>query len=131
MVMFLRSKTLLVLAAGLLLGATAIETSAGEHAMRHRHAIRHLNIRTNVHVTQNRVTVNIDRNRRHHRLHRNVNTYSGDVAIYYRRGVGTWSYGSFDAPESTLTLHPSAKIIDLTSGRNDCSMEKGVCVIRP
>lgn len=129
--MFLRSKTLLALAAGLLLGATAIETDAGEHAMRHRHVIRHLNIRTNLHVIENRVTVNIDRSRKRHRMHRGVNTYSGDVAVYYRRGVGSWSYGTFDAPASALTLHPNAKIIDLTSGKNDCSMEKGVCVIRP
>lgn len=129
--MFLRSKTLLALAAGLLLCATAIETDAGEHATRHRHVIRHINIRTNVRIIENRVTVNVDRNRGRHRMHRRANTYSGDVAVYYRRGVGTWSYGAYEAPARALTGHPNAKIIDLTRGRNDCSMEKGVCVIRP
>lgn len=127
--MFQRSRALLALAATLLMTVTAVEANAdrlGFHNHRH-HAVKRVVVRTNVRV-DNRVIVNIGPRR--HRVH-NANTYSGDVAVYYRSGVGAWSYGTVSARTSRLALHPNAKIIDLSGGRNGCHTEKGVCVIRP
>jgi hypothetical protein len=129
MAMFQRSRALLAIAAALLMTAGAVEADAGAqgfHRNRH-HTIKRISVRTNVRVG-NRITINIGPRR--HRVH-GVNTYSGDVAVYYRRGVGEWSYGTVSVRTSRLAFHPNAKIIDLGSGRNGCSMEKGVCVIRP
>lgn len=124
--MFQRSRTLVALAGALLTTVMAVESNAGERFHRH-HGITRINIRTDVRVIDRRVTINANR----HRVHRNVNTYSGDVAVYFRRGVGNWSYGVANAPANLVASAQSAKIIDLGSGKNDCSMEKGVCVIRP
>ena len=129
--MFQRSRTLFAIAAALLLAVTAAETNAGDRMSRHHHVVKRINIRSNIRIVDRSVTVNIERHRPRHRVHNNVNTYSGDVAIYYRRGVGTWSYGVADAPANAVAVQPNAKIIDLQGGKTDCSMEKGVCVIRP
>lgn len=128
--MFQRSKALLAAAAALLTVVAATDADAGGRFSRHHHFVKRVVVRTNVHV-DNRVAVTFIDRRNRHRVHRAVNTYSGDVAVYYRRGVGTWSYGTVDAPAGSLTLHPNAKIVDLRGGRTGCSMEKGVCVIRP
>jgi hypothetical protein len=129
MAMFQRSRALLAFATSLLMIATAVEADArGFRHHRHDHqGFQRIKVRTKVHV-DNRVVVNIGRQR--HQI-RAANTYSGEVAVYYRRGVGAWSYGTVGARTSRLAFHPNAKIIDLSAGRTGCSMEKGVCVIRP
>jgi hypothetical protein len=87
-----------------------------------------------------KVVINIDTRRHYHRYDgyrayrnvRGVNTYSGDVDINYQPGVGTWSYGTTSALQSEAVVESSTvRIIDLNSSNNDCSMERGVCVIRP
>jgi hypothetical protein len=130
MAMFQRSKALLVAAAALLTVTMAIPADAGNRTSRHHHIIKRVVVKNNIRVN-NRVAITVVDRRKHHRVRREVDTYSGDVAVYYRRGVGTWSYGSVEAPASSLARHPSAKIIDLRADKSDCSMEKGVCVIRP
>src|SRR5262245_32714716 len=92
MAMFQRSRALLALATALLMTATAVEADArGFRHHRHDHqAVQRIKVRTKVHV-DNRVVVNIGRQRQQIRA---ANTYSGEVAIYYRRGVGAWSYGT-------------------------------------
>ena len=133
--MFQRS-ALLALATTLLLTVTALETSAGERTRRHHHGhrfdhhgIHRVVIKPRINVRQ-RVVINIQsRGRRHDP--RGVNTYSGAVDVDYRPGIGTWSYGatSYIAP-SARDRTPTVKIIDIGSGKTDCSMEHGVCVIR-
>jgi hypothetical protein len=129
MAMFQRSKALLVAVAALLTVTIAIDADAGNRLFRHHHFVKRIAVKTNVRVN-NRIAVTVVDGGRRHRIYRN-NTYSGDVAVYYRHGVGSWSYGTVAAPESSLALHPNAKIIDLNGGKTGCSMEKGVCVIRP
>lgn len=127
--MFKRSGTLFALAATLLMTASAAEADGGNRR-HHHHMGKRINIRTSVRIVdRSRVTINVDRLR--HRQHRNVNTYSGDVAVYSRPGVGTWSYGSMSTTAEFEAAEPDTKIIDMTGGKNDCSMEHGVCVIRP
>ena len=70
-----------------------------------------------------------------HRTHRSYGTYSGDIAIVVRRGIGQWTYGAARAT-SYLTLkapQPNAKIInvDSLSLNTVCRMQVGVCVIKP
>lgn len=129
--MYLRSGTLFAIAVALLMSGASVETYAGERSHGHHHNIRKISIRTNIRIVNRNVTYNIERGRHRQRAYRQVNTYSGDVAVYYRRGVGSWSYGNVDAPSNVNFVQPNAKIISLESGKNDCSMEKGVCVIRP
>ena len=134
--MSLRSRTRIAFA-GLLAAATFV-TSADAGQWRHRphpgfhnhnQALRKVVVRQRVDVRQ-RVVVNFGRG--YGTMVRATNSYSGDVSIAYKPGVGTWSYGT----SSTLQTRPlasrsGAKIIHLQGGANDCSMEKGVCVIRP
>ena len=65
-------------------------------------------------VNRNVVVVNVGGKSRHRHL-RQGNTYSGDVAIDVRNGVGQWSYGSYsaDAVTVTVTRAPKVKIIDV------------------
>ena len=85
-------------------------------------------------ATRNVVVVKVDgKNRHHHR--RPVNTYSGDVVIDVRNGVGQWSYGSYglDVASVSVAVVPKAKIIDVGAlkANGACEMQAGVCVIRP
>jgi hypothetical protein len=121
------------------------QSEAGNHSERHR-VIKHKSFRMvdrrgHRHrravvrvVNRNVVVVKVD-GRNHHRLHRQGNTYSGDVVIDVRNGVGQWSYGSYgsDAASVTVTSAPKAKIIDVGTLKVDgaCEMQAGVCVIRP
>jgi hypothetical protein len=125
MAMFSRSKALLVLAAATMAVLPLSAAPAGER-FHHRHGIQRITIRNTVRVVE-RTTINI----RHRHHNRGRDSYSGDVAIYSRPGVGTWSYGTLSSVVETRSLASGAKIIDLRSGKNDCSMEMGVCVIRP
>ena len=60
-------------------------------------------------------------------------TYSGDVMIDVRDGVGRWSYGGYDAGVAAVRTVPNAKVIDVDAMKFDsvCEMQAGVCVIRP
>jgi hypothetical protein len=81
--------------------------------------------------------------RRHHdgRQHRDrpmrdFNRYSGSVDIVRIPGIGTWSRGSGDssfAYVETTVIEAEPLMIDVEAlpGGNECSMENGVCVIRP
>jgi hypothetical protein len=139
MAMSLRSKTLAAVL-GLLVATTAVaEANAGERFQRHRnpgfnhHGIHRVVVRQRVNVRQ-KVVINIDTRRLRHngyRVVRGANTYSGAVDVSYRPGVGTWSYGVPVTRTRSVSIGSAVKIIDLNSGKNDCSMEKGVCVIRP
>jgi hypothetical protein len=85
-------------------------------------------------VNRNVVVVKADGKFRHaYRGYRQVNTYSGDVVIDVRNGVGQWSYGSFSADAVPAAAVPNAKIIDVDAitPNNGCDMQAGVCVIRP
>ena len=59
--------------------------------------------------------------------------YSGDVSVVSVPGVGQYSYGTLTRRLDVTTGIPNAKIIDVKSAvsRSACSMEAGVCVIRP
>lgn len=138
MAMSLRSCTLVALA-GMIAAATLVTcTEAGDrwrhrghpgfHNHNHNHAVRRIVVRQRVDVRQ-RVVVKVGRNSG--TVVRAANSYSGDVAISYRPGVGTWSYGSVSTRQARPAARPALKIINLQGGGNDCSMEKGVCVIRP
>jgi hypothetical protein len=85
-------------------------------------------------VNRNVVIVKVDGKSRH-RYHRQGNTYSGDVVIDVRNGVGQWSYGydSADAASISVTTGPKLKIINVGTLKADsaCEMQAGVCVIRP
>lgn len=78
------------------------------------------------------VKVDIDSGRRH-RHYRQGDTYSGDVVIDVRNGVGQWSYGSYGADAATVRIEHKAKIIDVGSlkANGACQTQAGVCVIRP
>ena len=135
--MYLRSRTLFAIAMALLIGSASAETYAGERNYGRQvntglhHHIRKIGGRTNIRIVNRNVIFNIADGRHRQRAHRQINTYSGDVDVYYRRGVGSWSYGSVGAPMNVDFVQPSAKIISLSRGRNNCSIEHGVCVIRP
>jgi hypothetical protein len=119
MAMFARSGLQLALAAILMMATTAVTADAGDRQHRFKKPPP--------------VVVKIVLKHRHRHAHRQVNTYSGDVAIYHRRNVGTWSYGTLPTVVDERAAPPRAKIIhvDRMGGKTDCSMEKGVCVIRP
>lgn len=146
--MSFRSNTLIVVL-GLLASASFVaDADASNRHQRHRnpgfhnHSVHRVAVRQRINVRQ-RVVINIDTRRHYHRLdgyrgyrgYRNVrglNTYSGDVDINYQPGVGTWSYGAASALQTeAVAERKTVRIIDLKSSDNDCSMEKGVCVIRP
>lgn len=97
----------------------------------HRHNGRHVRRIVN----RNVVVVRVDGDGgRHHRRHRQVNTYSGDVVIDVRNGVGQWSYGSYSSAAASVTVStPALKIIDVGTLKTNsgCDMQAGVCVIRP
>lgn len=80
----------------------------------------------------------------HHRDHVNpvsinvipgTGTYSGSITVYHADGVGTstWAHGVTNAlaPEREIVM----KIIEVKADESvvssACSMEEGVCVIRP
>ena len=85
-------------------------------------------------VNRNVVVVKVNGKHRHHYL-RPAGTYSGDVAIDVRNGVGQWSYGSYggDVASVSVAVVPKAKIIDVGTLKTNgaCEMQAGVCVIRP
>ena len=67
-----------------------------------------------------------------HRRYRQGDTYSGDVIINVRNGVGQWSYGSVSSIV-TVSDKPRLKIIDVGTLKinSACQMQAGVCVIKP
>ncbi len=83
------------------------------------------------------------KNLRHHQIHRSIAThvnaipgvgvYSGNIAVYHLRGVGTSSYFEGRIPAASPRREVSVKIISVEAGNDSsaCSMESGVCVIRP
>lgn len=135
--MLLRSKTLVAVLGLLATASFAAPADAGNRFQRHRHSgfhqhgIHRVVVRNRIDIRQ-RVVINIDTKRGHrrHRPHA-FDTYSGDVDIVYRPGVGTWSYGTGQRTVVSVSMSSNVKIIDLTRGKTDCAMEKGVCVIRP
>lgn len=77
-----------------------------------------------------------DTERRHRWKRHDRNSYSGIVSVYHRRHVGTWSFATLRGPVESIDnmrVVPSAKIIDVSkmAPNSGCSMENGVCVIRP
>jgi hypothetical protein len=64
-------------------------------------------------------------------------TYVGGFSAYYDRGNGTYFYIDRDgaySPAPSLGIvrpGPGAKLVDPRSAGNPCSMEAGVCIIRP
>jgi hypothetical protein len=84
-------------------------------------------------VNRNVVVVKVDAGKRRHKGFRSYGTYSGDVDISVRAGVGQWSYGTSSSLAVTEAAVPMVKIIDVGSlkANNACAMEAGVCVIRP
>ena len=85
-------------------------------------------------VNRNVVVVKAD-GRNRHRYRPPVNTYSGNVVIDVRSGVGQWSYGAYSvyaAPVAAVAV-PRVKIIDVGALKTNsaCEMQAGVCVIRP
>jgi hypothetical protein len=139
---------LTLLAAVSLLSVTAAD--AGDRRERHRihkHDGIHLNDRS-AHRgdwrgnrrfdRRQKIVIKVDidrsnRHRRHHRHDREVDTYSGDVDIYSRPGVGTWSYGVMPTDDAIIINAPTVKIIDVGTLKPNaaCEMQAGVCVIRP
>lgn len=94
---------------------------------RHHHR-RHIRV-----VNRSVIVVKVNADRyRHHGLHRQGNTYSGDVVINVQNGVGQWSYGTLGV-ERVADAAPMAKIIDVGALKpgSACDMQAGVCVIRP
>jgi hypothetical protein len=78
------------------------------------------------------------RNHRHHhgRDWREFDRYSGDVNIVTIPGVGSWSLGSVGSSvafiqTSGIPAEPLMIDVEALPGGNECSMENGVCVIRP
>jgi hypothetical protein len=133
--MFSRSKSLIALSTLLLATALVTSAGAGEHRYRiHRikHvSIRHVTIKNAVRIIDRRVIVNADNNRLPYHAPGDVNAYSGGVDVYSSDNVGSWSYGRGHAPADLVATGTTLKIVDMTKGKNDCSMEHGVCVIRP
>jgi hypothetical protein len=136
--MVMRSSILLALMAALTFSTFAADAQSRDWNG-HRHKvvkIKHaktvkVNIGPRIVVRRGVVDVAVSRYR--HRIDRQMNTYSGNVAVYTRNGVGTWSYGTTSAMVGRDDAKSELKIIDLDklAGRNDCQMEAGVCVIRP
>jgi hypothetical protein len=61
-------------------------------------------------------------------------TYAGSISVVSYRGNGTYAYLSrSDAGVQTIAPPPTAKIIHVSPdvAAASCSMEAGVCVIRP
>ena len=64
-------------------------------------------------------------------------SYVGGFSAYYDRGNGTYFYidrdGGYRSSRSVETLRPGpgAKLVDPHAAGNPCSMEAGVCIIRP
>jgi hypothetical protein len=95
------------------LAAISIPSFAGDRSeLRHRGDVRH----------QSREWREFDR-------------YSGDVDIVSIPGVGSWSLGSVGSVRyidaTDVRPEPLMIDVDLLPGGNECSMENGVCVIRP
>ncbi|MBB1249535.1 hypothetical protein [Rhizobium sp. G21] len=72
----------------------------------------------------------------HSRDWRGFDRYSGDVNIVSIPGVGSWSLGSVGssiAYVDTIGFRAEPLMIDVGAlpDGNECSMENGVCVIRP
>jgi hypothetical protein len=121
------------------------ESEAGDRGERHRivkpmkfrmaDRSGHRHHRSVVRIVNRNVVVVAVGGRNRHRLHRQRNSYSGDVVIDVRNGVGQWSYGSYsaDAAAVTVTTGPTLKIIDVGAMKagDACDMQAGVCVIRP
>jgi hypothetical protein len=77
-----------------------------------------------------------DRRHHHDRPVRDFNRYSGDVDIYEIPGIGTWSRGSGSSSITYLGMtgipaEPLMIDVEALPDGNECSMENGVCVIRP
>lgn len=111
---------------GFLLAVVAISLSAApfvsQAAERHRK------------IVKNRATAVVHITIRDRRLpKRPYGTYSGNVNIIQVPGLGSWSYGYIGRLLRPALEIPSAKIIDVGSAltKSPCSMEAGVCVIRP
>lgn len=104
---------------------TSSRLGGREVAHRDRHRIRIVN--------RSVVVVKLDTRRHNRRSFSSYGTYSGDVDISVRAGVGQWSYGTSSTVAPVDAAAPTLKIIDV--GRlkvsDACSMEAGVCVIRP
>lgn len=85
------------------------------------------------------------RDRDHHRDHKSgkdyysgpSGTYVGGFSAYYDRGNGTYFYIDRDGgytPSPGIEIvrpGPGAKLIDPHAAGDPCSMEAGVCIIRP
>ena len=85
-------------------------------------------------VNRNVVVVKLDsRRHRHDRRFQSYGTYSGDIAVSWHPGVGQWTYGTYAADPVVESVAPALKIIDVGNLKANaaCSMEAGVCVIRP
>lgn len=84
-------------------------------------------------VNRNVVVVKVGGGTLHRHHPKQGNTYSGDVVIDVRSGVGQWSYGSYAAAIVSAVTVPKAKIIDVGTlkANNACEMQAGVCVIKP
>lgn len=143
MLRFAASALALVIAFSLLPLATA---AAGNRSERHRivkhQKFRMIDGRANRYdrrhvrrvVARAVVVVRVDGGgRSFHRRYRQGDTYSGDVIIDVRNGVGQWSYGSYSSSVVSIGIKPNLKIIDVGTLKvnNGCAMQAGVCVIRP
>jgi hypothetical protein len=84
-------------------------------------------------VNKNVVVVKLDGGKRRHKGFHSYGTYSGDVDISVRAGVGQWTYGTSNSLAVTEAAAPMVKIIDVgrLKANDACVMEAGVCVIRP
>lgn len=85
------------------------------------------------------------RDREHHRDRKSGNryfsgptgAYIGGFSAYHDRGNGTYFYidrdGGYRAPARLEDVRPGpgAKLVDPRAAGNPCSMEAGVCIIRP
>ena len=100
--------------------------------MRSRRADRHDRTRLRI-VNRNVVVLKVGKDERRHRRPHAYGTYSGGVNIHWQNGVGQWSYGAMSAEVQSVTVAPSAKIIDAGAIKpgDICDMQAGVCVIRP
>lgn len=77
-----------------------------------------------------------DRRHHHDRPLRDFDRYSGDVDIVEIPGVGAWSRGSGNSSITYLGMtgiaaEPLMIDVEALPDGNECSMENGVCVIRP
>jgi hypothetical protein len=132
--MFLRTATLVLTALTVALWYPAPSADAGERWKSRHRIVKKIDVRNHIRIVdRSKTVVNIDRRTNRGDRARQVNVYTG-VDGYHRRGVGTWTYGA-----GALTSLPAAaiasgvKVIDVDKAGVDghCSMEMGVCVIRP